>query len=93
MDLNDCFAKEAHKADLRLSITYAHFLKVLDDRNRKRLIDAQAAWTQYRLADCKAIAGIDEGGSMAPMQYSACWVDVTDERDKELHSVYEEFDH
>lgn len=88
MGLNLCFAKEAERADGKMKETYQHYLSILSGENRERLIAAQNAWLQYREAECKAVAGAYEGGSMEPMQSAACYLSLNTQRAKELHMIY-----
>ena|ERR1700677_2676568 len=86
--LNECFANEAHAAEMTLQRTYNHYLKLLKDADKKNLIEAQKAWVRYRDAECSAYGGQFEGGSMQPMQYDSCRLSTASQRNKELRNDY-----
>ncbi len=56
---------------------------VLDLKKTGRL------WIRYRDSECDAAEQQIDGGSMAPMTWSICMTDVTEDRIKELKNTYE----
>ena len=48
------------------------------------LLASQRAWLQYRDSECNRVAARYEGGSMQPMQHSACLAQLTRLRTREL---------
>ena len=79
-------AYEAYqKADAEMTATYKLVMNKISDANQKQLLlQAQRAWIKFKEAHCNSVASLYEGGSMKPMVYSYCLVEVTNQRNKEL---------
>jgi uncharacterized protein YecT (DUF1311 family) len=56
---------------------------LLDLKKTERL------WIRYRASQCEAAQQQNAGGSMAPMTWAICMMDVTEDRVKELKDTYE----
>ena len=73
------------KADAEMTATYKLVMNKISDANQKQLLlQAQRAWIKFKEAHCNSVASLYEGGSMKPMVYNYCLVDVTNQRNKEL---------
>ena len=83
--LNRCWANQADKAERRLSAALDSALAKTTVRSTAET--AQEKWKEYRDAECTAVAALYEGGSMQPMQHSACLVHLTNERIAELKNI------
>jgi uncharacterized protein YecT (DUF1311 family) len=83
--LNRCWANQADKAAQRLNAALDAALAKTTARDPVQA--AQEKWKEYRDAECDAVAALYEGGSMQPMQRSACIVHLTNERIAELKNV------
>lgn len=59
-----------------------------DDRNhievRRRLMDAQGAWREFRDNDCRGKLALWGSGSIRGIKYLACMAERTEQRTKEL---------
>jgi len=49
----------------------------------------QLAWTSYRFANCNAAMALFEGGTMAPIVFVQCKVDMTRQRIDIIDSLYD----
>ena len=83
--LNRCWANQADKAERRLNAALDAALAKTTVRSSVET--AQEKWKEYRDAEFAAVAALYEGGSMEPMQHSACLVHLTNERIAELKNV------
>jgi uncharacterized protein YecT (DUF1311 family) len=88
-DLDVCYGAVARKAEESLDAEYRRYLAKLDAKEKDLLDKAQAAWKIYREAQCRAVEGTADGGSLAGMQYSACKKATADARLEELKATYE----
>jgi uncharacterized protein YecT (DUF1311 family) len=78
--MNVCAAEELHRMDAQLNAVYRKLTATLDANRRRKLQAAQRAWLAFRDAHCEFEASAFEGGSMQPLEYSACATNVTKER-------------
>jgi uncharacterized protein YecT (DUF1311 family) len=92
-DTADCFYAASKKADAELNRTYSEIGAALKNRGRKddieNLVDAQRLWLQFRDASCKAERALYQGGTAAPVAYSACIEELTRKRTEDLKATYE----
>ena len=85
--LNAQAAGDYHRADAQLNAQYrATMAKARrgGGKDSSLLLASQRAWLQYRNPECSRIAAQYEGGSMQPMQHSACLAQLTRLRTREL---------
>ena len=55
----------------------------------QKLKATEKAWIQYRDLNCDAARFEDEGGSIAPLTWAVCMMQVTEERIVDLKNAYE----
>lgn len=102
-ELNACAAQRFETAAALLDIVYTTALDrtkavdanaVADDTRppgaEAALRRAHTAWADYRDAHCDAVASQSYGGSMAPMVISACKIDLTELRMRELQDLIDD---
>ena len=84
-DMNICAGLDAEKADQQLNQVYKQLKAgITDPQSIKELINAETAWIKFRDNDCKFAAGLNSGGSIAPMMYSLCVEKLTKQRTEQL---------
>lgn len=94
-ELDECWAKELDKAELRLDTKYKKILSILskpDDETfeysaiRKAVISSQKAWLKLREVDCDAeyTALPQPAGNTAPRIRMSCMIDYANRRMKRL---------
>ena len=83
-----CFAEAYLQADLKLNRLYGRIERVLGEKDRAHLKNAQRLWVQFRDANCSAEYNLHEGGSAAPMVKAACLEATTRHRIEELEVMY-----
>ena len=79
-EMNVCAAAEFRRADAQMNAVYRKLTATLAAGRRGKLQTAQRAWLVFRDAHCAFEASAFEGGTMRPMEYSACATNVTKER-------------
>ncbi|UBH29550.1 lysozyme inhibitor LprI family protein [Aeromonas enteropelogenes] len=82
--MNICVMQDYTKADAKLNATYKKLVATLDKEQLGRLKTAQRAWITFRDAQCRYEAGVYEGGSIAPLVYSSCLTNLTEQRTTDL---------
>ncbi|MGG6263629.1 lysozyme inhibitor LprI family protein [Leptolyngbya sp. AN03gr2] len=83
--MNICAAQQASAADRKLNQVYQKAIaKFKGTPNEKQLVTAQQAWIQFRDASCTFERDRFKGGSIAPLMYSSCVTELTQERTKAL---------
>ncbi|MDR3323946.1 MAG: lysozyme inhibitor LprI family protein [Zoogloeaceae bacterium] len=83
VDTLDCIGAETERQDKRLNKAY----KSLQNTERKKTLqDAQRAWLKYREANC-AFYYDPEGGTLATVEGSDCFMSMTARRANELEAL------
>ena len=86
--MNRCAGEAYQRADAALNAEYAKVLRILSDREGRRILrDAQRAWIKYRDAHCKLAALDSVGGSIWLLINSGCLASVTRQRTAELSEL------
>ena len=88
MDMLDCIGAETELQDIRLNKAYQEVMAQLSALRKKQLQDAQRAWIKYRDANCNFYDDPD-GGTMASLISSDCFMSATASRAKELEGFKE----
>ena len=92
LELNQNSHDAYKKADSVLNVRYKKLTAKLGNSDAKKiLIKAQRAWISYRDAHCSYTESFYEGGSMQPLVYFDCLLQLTTNRIKELEEALEEF--
>ncbi|HTL88324.1 MAG TPA: lysozyme inhibitor LprI family protein [Leptolyngbya sp.] len=86
-EMNFCAAESAKASDRALNQAYQKAIaRVKGTPNESQLVDAQLAWIKFRDADCAFARDRFKGGSIAPMVYSGCITQLSQERAKRLEA-------
>ncbi|CCI31556.1 hypothetical protein MTo_01501 [Microcystis aeruginosa NIES-1211] len=91
-EMNICAGIAYQNADRKLNQVYRQLLPKLSAARKQKLITAQQAWIKFRDSSCEFERSEFEGGSIAPMIYSNCLADVTEQRTKDLRRYLENGD-
>ncbi|MFN2511088.1 MAG: lysozyme inhibitor LprI family protein [Pyrinomonadaceae bacterium] len=86
-DANACARHQYEKADVEMNRVYGQLMSELageDDKNQRKLRQAQMLSLKYRDSNCESEASIYEGGSIRPAIYSHCLASITQERTRRL---------
>lgn len=93
LELNQNSYNEYKKADSLLNARYKELTSKLGNSDSKKiLVKAQRAWISYRDAHCSYTESFYEGGSIQPIIYTVCLLQLTNNRIKELEEAIEELD-
>ena len=95
IEINECLNKQCVAADRELNRAYQDLLKRIDaadpkhvDRGtvRRRLLEAQRSWIEFRKQDCEGIYKLFEEGSIRNARFHGCMIERTERRIVELKS-------
>lgn len=87
-DMNKCLADEYIKTDAKLNELYRKLIESLEDPEKLR--NAQRAWIIFRDLSCEySSSGIGKEGSLYSYAISACMIDKTEKRIKDLELYIE----
>ncbi|MGO4812015.1 lysozyme inhibitor LprI family protein [Cupriavidus sp. 2MCAB6] len=81
--MHECIAAETARQDKTLNTIYKRLQQAISPARKPRLLDAQRAWLKFRDANCDFQADPD-GGTLAGVNASACVMQMTADRAKEL---------
>lgn len=91
LEMNWCAAKEAKESQEKLNAIYKKLQeKVKGTPQESRLAEAQNTWLAFRDADCEYSQRRYDGGSIMPMIYALCVVDLTEKRTQKLEDYLEQ---
>lgn len=79
-EMNETALLTYKKADSKLNKVYQQLLQQLSGHEKQLLIAAEKSWIQYKTAHCGYVSASYEGGSIQPLIYYTCLIDVTNER-------------
>jgi uncharacterized protein YecT (DUF1311 family) len=85
-EMVNCIGAETEIQDKRLNAAYQKALTTLTPARQKELQAVQRLWLQYRDANCK-FAFDPDGGTMAHVESTGCFMTMTAERAQELEAV------
>jgi uncharacterized protein YecT (DUF1311 family) len=83
-----CLDRALHAADSQLNDMYTRSLQALLPADRKRLVEAERIWVQYRNASCEAEQDLFEAGTAGPPAELACREAETRSRVMALERAY-----
>lgn len=97
-DMVECSGILLKEKDAELNTVYKQVLKLCQEEDRhnnkigtgysfeskKKLVEAQKLWIQFRDKDCDSVGDYNGGGSISPVMYLGCLIDRTEQRTKEL---------
>jgi len=83
LDMTRCLQDELRSVEKALNSEYQALLKSLEDPEPLR--QAQRAWLRFRDLDCAyALSGIEKEGSQYPHARTACLIDLSEKRIRDL---------
>ncbi len=85
--LKACDAAELRARDATLNALYRQLLAAIDAPRRARLQAAERAWIAFRDAECAFRMSGEAGGTMAPLIYNACRLELTAVRSQNLQEA------
>ena len=86
--IRKCLNREAARADTTLARSVDSLARSMDDSGAVRLRRVEELWVRYRDAQCSAVAGAYDGGSMAPVAQLQCMVVLSVDRKRFLANAY-----
>jgi len=93
IEINACLKQQYDAADRDLNQAWQQLLKRIQDNDpqyvdrgavRRRLVEAQRHWIEYRKNDCEAQYKLFEGGTIRNARYLGCMIEHTAARTKQL---------
>ena len=85
-EMFNCTGAETKRQDVRLNKAYKDLMVTLSPARKKQLQDAQRLWVKYRDVNCNFYAD-PEGGTIAQVNTSGCFMEATALRAKELEQL------
>jgi uncharacterized protein YecT (DUF1311 family) len=86
-DMNLCAIAKSKTAEAKMNRFYQKLMnKVVEEKNKVRLREAQEAWSIYRQKQCEFATAGSEGGSVLPMLISDCYRGMANARIKEIEA-------
>lgn len=82
----NCMSDETKRQDERLNRAYKLLMSEQSPERKKQLQDAQRLWIKFRDANCNFYYDPD-GGTMATVSGSSCFLEYTGYRAKELEDL------
>lgn len=93
IETGECMSKQFSDLDRELNRAYQELLKRIDaedpklvDRStvRRRLVEAQRSWIEFRKQDCEGQYKLFEGGSIRGLRFQGCMIEHTQKRISDL---------
>jgi uncharacterized protein YecT (DUF1311 family) len=84
----ECIGAETERQDKRLNAAYKKAMAGLTPKRRQELQAVQRLWLQYRDAACQ-FAFDPDGGTMAHVESTGCFLNMTADRAQELEALAE----
>ena len=93
IEINECMSQQFVAVDRELNRANQDLLKRIDandpqhvDRTtvRRRLVEAQRSWVEFRKQDCDGMYKLFEGGSIRNARFHGCMIERTEKRIVEL---------
>lgn len=93
IDTGECMSKQFSDLDRELNRAYQELLKRIDaedpkyvDRStvRRRLVEAQRSWIEFRKQDCEGQFKLFEGGTIRSLRFQGCMIEHTQKRITDL---------
>lgn len=87
LDLEGCAEHKIVKLDKQIDALVKTIFEALpDDLARQRFVRAQRSWLAYRQTDCASVSDVNEGGSLAVIDFAVCAVARNTERLEDLRA-------
>lgn len=86
VEMLDCIGAETKRQDARLNTAYKALTAALAPARKTQLLEAQRSWIKFRDTNCGFYFD-PEGGTMAQVQASDCFMTATAGRAEELEKL------
>lgn len=84
VDLVSCTSRNLHYEDSKLNMSYKSLMKLLENKEKNQLKQAQLAWIKFKESSCKFSARHFQGSSMYAVEFNSCITNYTYDRRLEL---------
>ena len=93
IETGECMSQQFAALDRELNRAYQELLKRIDaedpkyvDRStvRRRLVEAQRSWIEFRKQDCEGQYKLFEGGTIRSLRFQGCMIEHTQKRITDL---------
>ena len=91
LEMKICASQDYEKSDKKLNQVYQQLKPKLRENQRKKLVDAQRTWIDFRDKNCDFEASGVEGGTLEPVVKLGCLTNITNQRVKDLQRYSDEF--
>ncbi len=91
-DMKVCGKTEMDRQDKILNDLYGRLRAKLNPALNADLTKAQRAWLAFRDAQCHYDYDHDGPGTLAGLSYQSCWIDLTNQRLKDLREMLDSAD-
>jgi uncharacterized protein YecT (DUF1311 family) len=88
-DMVLCAEADLGRIDGDLQTIFSGLHRYLDPTGKKKLMDAEAAWLQYRDSQCDFETDTETNGEMKQLFATSCKVKLTQDRVKAMYDHYE----
>lgn len=88
--LNTCAARDYEREDARLNRNYRELVAKLDAERKSQLKEVQLAWIKFRDLQCEYDSTQYQGGTIYSLVHSACLLQMTKQRNKDLKAMIED---
>lgn len=84
----ECLSAQLTLADSAMGVLLDSLKRTLSDSSRAVLDKASLQWRAYRAAECDAVLQSYDGGSMGLVENVACYIALSDSRQKYLRAFF-----
>lgn len=88
-EMSSCLQGELEQLEHRLKALDERISSQLEAQRRLLFRQAQLTWASFRFANCSSAKSQFEGGTMAPLVFVQCEIEMTRQRLAELREVYD----
>jgi len=91
--MEGCAEHQINDSDAKINdLGKSIFVILKDEAARERFVEGQQAWLAYRHAECSGEADVNEGGSLAVVDFGVCEERINDQRTSELRRLLGELE-
>lgn len=83
-EMNSNASEYYKEADKKMTILYKEIMSSLPKEDKQLLLEAQRNWVKFKESHCKTVEHGFKGGSLQPLVYYSCLLELTEERIKQL---------
>lgn len=88
-DMVVCAEADLSRVDSDLSTIFSGLQRYLDPTGKKKLMEAETAWLQYRESQCDFETDTETNGEMKQLFAASCKTKLTQDRIKAMYDHYE----